>query len=242
MHENDVSVPDLRCEANCSPPLGSDDLVLTDHVDDVDRLPSRQLDDFKERWLALFCESEIKNEFRRITTVPLEPTFLQKLDLYTPKLLDLFKTKGGDAGIKIRSMLDSLCQQVEDKRDAVIQCLLSYLGEYSEELNEAYQDVRRDMIEDSFTNHVMKIIVLGSTTGEEDANIADVIIVIEGTEVLSGCKDLTNACLLLMGFIYSLNLSYPSKLRNTFEVFQKIFLGLDALKFSPMLALCRESY
>lgn len=44
MHENDVSVPDLRCEANCSPPLGSDDLVLTDHVDDVDRLPSRQLD------------------------------------------------------------------------------------------------------------------------------------------------------------------------------------------------------
>ncbi|KAK2841292.1 hypothetical protein Q7C36_012871 [Tachysurus vachellii] len=192
--------------------------------------------DFKERWPALFCESEIKNEFRRITAVPLEPTFLQTLDLYTPKLLDLFKMKGGDAGIKIRSMLDSLCQRVEDKRDAVIRCLLSYLGESSEEPIEAYQDVRRDMIGDSFTNHLMKIVVLGSTAGEEDANIAGVVIVIEGTAVLSGCKNLTNACLLLMGFIYSLNLSYPSKLRDTFEVFQKIFLGLDALKISPKVS------
>ena len=82
----------------------------------------------------------------------------------------------------------------------------------------------------------MKIVVLGSTAGEEDANIADVVIVIEGTAVLSGCKNLTNSCLLLMGFIYSLNLSYPSKLRNTFELFQNFFLGLDALKFSPKVS------
>ncbi|XP_067281156.1 E3 SUMO-protein ligase ZBED1-like [Pseudorasbora parva] len=38
--------------------------------------------------------TKIKNDFRRI---PLEPTFLQKLDLSTPKLLDLFKMKGGKA-------------------------------------------------------------------------------------------------------------------------------------------------
>ncbi|KAK3517432.1 hypothetical protein QTP70_010678 [Hemibagrus guttatus] len=74
--------------------------------------------------------------------------------------------------------------QVEVKRDAVICCPFSYLGESSEELIEAYQDVSRDMIKDSFTNHVMKIIVLGSTAGEEDGNITDVIIIIEGTEVL----------------------------------------------------------
>ncbi|KAB5522553.1 hypothetical protein PHYPO_G00160900 [Pangasianodon hypophthalmus] len=58
---------------------------------------------------------KIKNEFRRITTIPLEPIFLQKLDLYTPKLLDFFKMKGGDTGIEIRSVQDSLSQQVEDK-------------------------------------------------------------------------------------------------------------------------------
>jgi hypothetical protein len=38
---------------------------------------------------------QIKEDFRRITTVALESTFIQKLDEYTPKLLDLFKTKGG---------------------------------------------------------------------------------------------------------------------------------------------------
>lgn len=115
----------------------------------------------------------------------------------------------------------------------MIRCLLSFLGESAEELIEDHQDVSRDMIKDTFASHVMKIIVLSRSVEEEDASRSDVIIVIEGTEVLLGCKNLTNACLSLMGCIYSLNLSYPPKLRNTFEVFQKIFLGLDALKFSP---------
>ncbi len=76
------------------------------------------------------------------------------------------------------------------------------------------QDVSRDMIKKTFSSHVMKIIVLSRSVEEEDASM-------------------TQPCLSLMGCIYSLNLSYPPKLRNTFEVFQKIFLGLDALKFSP---------
>lgn len=59
----------------------------------------------------------------------------------------------------------------------------------------------------------MKMIVLGSTSGEEDANIAEGIIITEETEVL---LNLTNVCFLLMGFIYFLNLRYPPKLRNTF--------------------------
>ncbi len=89
------------------------------------------------------------------------------------------------------------------------------------------------MIKDIVSSHAIKIIVLSRSVEEEDASISDVIIVVQGTEVLLGCKNLANACLSLMGCIYSLNLSYPPKLRNTFEVFQKIFLGLDALTFSP---------
>ncbi|ROL45398.1 hypothetical protein DPX16_23686 [Anabarilius grahami] len=57
-------------------------------------------------------------------------------------------------------------------------------------LQDLKHDVSRDMIKDGFTNHVMKIIVLGSTAGEEDANIADVIIIIEGTEVSSALPKL----------------------------------------------------
>ncbi|CDQ80572.1 unnamed protein product [Oncorhynchus mykiss] len=51
---------------------------------------------FKERWPALFEPTQLnENKFRRITTVSLESTFMQKLDKYTPKPLDLFKSKGG---------------------------------------------------------------------------------------------------------------------------------------------------
>ncbi|KAL6465870.1 hypothetical protein MHYP_G00260030 [Metynnis hypsauchen] len=57
--------------------------------------------DFKERWPALFSESQIKDEFMRITTVNLERTFMTNLDAHTTKLLDLLKGKGGSAGTKI---------------------------------------------------------------------------------------------------------------------------------------------
>lgn len=56
-------------------------------------------------------------------------------------------------------------------------------------------------------------------------------LVIEGTSVLEDVN-VPRACALLMGLIYALNLSYPRKLRNTFEVFQKVFLELDSLKAS----------
>ncbi|KAL7878798.1 hypothetical protein AOLI_G00097720 [Acnodon oligacanthus] len=50
--------------------------------------------DVIKRWPALFSESQVKDEFRRITTVNLERTFLTKLDSYAPKLLTIFKMKG----------------------------------------------------------------------------------------------------------------------------------------------------
>lgn len=60
-----------------------------------------------------------------------------------------------------------------------------------------------------------------------------VSIVLEGSKVLSKCENTAKACALLMGLIYALNLQYPSKLKYTFEVFQKLFMELDGLKLSP---------
>lgn len=74
----------------------------------------------------------------------------------------------------------------------------------------------------------MKIIVTRSATSDP----ASARIVIEGTEVLEDV-DVPRACALLMGLIYAINLSYPKVLKNTFEVFQKIFLQLDDLKANP---------
>ena len=52
----------------------------------------------------------MKEEFKRITTINLDRTFLTKMDFYTPKLLTVFKTKGGTSGTKIKSVLESLNQ------------------------------------------------------------------------------------------------------------------------------------
>ncbi|KAL7872109.1 hypothetical protein SRHO_G00070920 [Serrasalmus rhombeus] len=60
-------------------------------------------------------------------------------------------------------------QQQEGRRDAVIRCLIHFLGESCEELIKDYQDISKDMIKDSFADLVMKIIVLASAAAEEGA-------------------------------------------------------------------------
>lgn len=76
----------------------------------------------------------------------------------------------------------------------------------------------------------MKIVIVRAPYAEDHV---DVSIVLDGKEIVTGCGNTAKACTLLMGLIYNLNLAYPPKLRYTFEVFQKLFLELDAMKLSP---------
>ncbi|MEQ2311238.1 hypothetical protein AMECASPLE_017759, partial [Ameca splendens] len=78
------------------------------------------------------------------------------------------------------------------------------------------------------TDQTMKVLVIHNPLAEEDP--AEVSVVIEGNRVLNGCGNRTKACMLLMGLIYGLNLEYPKMLKNTFAVFQKLFLELDGAK------------
>ncbi|KAI5104513.1 E3 ubiquitin-protein ligase TRIM39 [Silurus meridionalis] len=79
---------------------------------------------------------QIKEEFRRITTISLEETFMFKLDSYTPRLLQLMRPKRGAVGTRMRPLLNTVneSQSIENKRDAVLSCLIEYLGEPQEEL------------------------------------------------------------------------------------------------------------
>ncbi|XP_076743239.1 uncharacterized protein LOC143419755 [Maylandia zebra] len=193
------------------------------------------IQDLLERWPSLFCENQIKEEFKQITTIHLERTFLSRLDRYTTKLLEIFRRKGGTAGTKIKPMLDSLNKHhVDGRRDIIIRCLVEYLGESGEELIKDHQeDVSQEALKEDCSNHMMKIIVIHPNVAQENQDPVNVSVIIEGTEILEDCGSVTNACLLLMGVIYAVNLSYPLKLKYTFEVFQKLFLELDILKMSP---------
>ncbi|KAF7641148.1 hypothetical protein LDENG_00292080 [Lucifuga dentata] len=66
---------------------------------------SLSIDDIKARWPALFEASQIQDEFHRITMVHLESKFMSKLDEYTPRLLNLFHSKGGTMGLKLQAVL-----------------------------------------------------------------------------------------------------------------------------------------
>ncbi|MEQ2234983.1 hypothetical protein ILYODFUR_036989 [Ilyodon furcidens] len=109
------------------------------------------------------------------------------------------------------------------KRDAVICCLIEYLGEKQEEV---FQDCQGE--HEDHTDQTMKVLVIHNPLAEKDP--AEVSVVIEGNRVLNGCGNRTKACMLLMGLIYSLNLEYPKMFKNAFAVFQKDFLELDGAK------------
>ncbi|XP_073692872.1 uncharacterized protein [Garra rufa] len=63
----------------------------------------------------------------------------------------------------VRKVNTATSESQEDRRDVVIRCLLSFHGESAEELIEDHQDVSRDMIKDTFSSHVIKIIVLSKS-------------------------------------------------------------------------------
>ena len=75
----------------------------------------------------------------------------------------------------------------------------------------------------------MGIYVVKDTASSEPS---DVRIVLEGVMVLQDLENVALASAMLFGLFYALNLQHPTKLRYTFEAFQKIIMDLDAGELS----------
>lgn len=73
--------------------------------------------------------------------------------------------------------------------------------------------------------------ILGIFTIKMEAEPTDdlegVGIITEGVEVLHDLGNIANVVAMLFGLLYSLVLSYPTKLKQTFEVLQTIVMELD---------------
>ncbi|XP_054589562.1 uncharacterized protein [Nothobranchius furzeri] len=190
---------------------------------------SPRVTNFMERWPALFDTFQINAEFQRCTAVPLQSTFMSQLDKCTPKLLDLFSAKGGAVGQRIKNLLMELIQDTNvstvQKRDVTLRCLIEYMGESGQELISDYYGSPETSVHEDLKLRSMMIYICH----DPDA----VGIIIEGVPVLTNLGSLAKACSMLLGLTYALNLQYPTKLVKTFEVFQRLFVGLDTLRPKP---------
>ncbi|XP_071347931.1 uncharacterized protein [Trachinotus anak] len=181
---------------------------------------SMQVAELKERWPALFDPVQINDEFRRCNTVPLESTFISQLDRYTPKLLELFNSKRGAVGQRMKIVLVELIKDpdVVKKRDMTLRCLIEYMGESVQELISDYSRTPEDKVHEDLKAQSMRIYICQQPVA--------VGIIIDGTPVLTGLDNVPRACCLLLGLTCSLNLDYPPKLAETFKVFQRQRLQL----------------
>ncbi|CAG5996419.1 unnamed protein product [Menidia menidia] len=84
--------------------------------------------------------STIQDEFHRITMVHLESKFMSKLDEYTPRLMNLFHSKGGSMGLRLLAILLKTPSNpdINMTRDVIIRCLMLYLGESTDQLLKEY--------------------------------------------------------------------------------------------------------
>ncbi|KAL7838265.1 hypothetical protein AOLI_G00266690 [Acnodon oligacanthus] len=130
----------------------------------INQTPS--IEDIKARWPALFKASHLQDEFHRNTTVHLESKFMSKLDEYTPKLLVLFHSKGGALGLRLQAILHKAASHpcMNMTREVVIQCLMVYLGESTDQLLKEYEDADGDSVSQDLAVQEMKIYKIKTET------------------------------------------------------------------------------
>ncbi|XP_051965272.1 uncharacterized protein LOC127631244 [Xyrauchen texanus] len=189
--------------------------------------------DVNSRWPALFTAIEIDREFHRISTLPLLSTFCAALDQYTTRLMEIFQCKGGAAGRKIRNVMLEISKDdtIHTRRACVLKSLCIYLNEDHEKLVKEYMDTDLESSA-SMEQTVMGVYVIQKEGACAEDDPEDIGVLVEGVKVLGKLPNIGDACALLFGLIYCLNLSYPPDLKCTFEVMRKILMNLDGQRLS----------
>lgn len=130
---------------------------------------------------------------------------MSQLDKYTTKLLELFSTKGGAPGQRMKKILIELIQDpvssTVKERDVVLRCLIEFMGKDWNDLTSDFSGPSETSVHKELGMHSMRIYVCH----QPDA----VGIILEGIPVLTDFGHLARVCCLLLGLTYALNLQYP---------------------------------
>ncbi|XP_030609913.1 uncharacterized protein LOC115797472 [Archocentrus centrarchus] len=195
--------------------------------------------DFQERWPALFDVFEINAEFKRITTLPLQSRFLSQLDILSSKLIALYKKRGGLIGKRLKSIMDQMTEEdVDHGRESVLKGLCVYLNEDPEHLIRQHVGVSDTAFEESVEETTVGIFTVKQQEAQPTPD--DVGIILEGQIVIQDLDNVPLAVALLFGLLYALNMDYPHQLRYTFEVIQKLIMELDGGTLSKKVQVLKN--
>ncbi|KAK0130961.1 Sterile alpha motif domain-containing protein 3 [Merluccius polli] len=176
-----------------------------------------------ERWPGLFLEEQIGQEFTRVTTKDLMGTFGAALEMFTPRLLKLYRARKGAFSRDMETLLERLDEQTSDitrhRRQAAVEGLPIFLRENTEKL------FPRCLATDA-DDQQSKGIKMGVLTDDDDA-IIDIALVLEEAIVLKDIPDTPTALAYLFGLLYALNMEFPKELKYTFETIQHIFMEMS---------------
>ncbi|XP_039516101.1 uncharacterized protein LOC120470382 isoform X3 [Pimephales promelas] len=126
------------------------------------------------------------------------------------------------------------CHQASNqrKRAAALQGLPWYMKENPSTLLKRCEPT--DPEEDFIKGMVIGILLVVEDVKEPlPVSYNDVAIVIEEKIVLRHLADVPNAVVNLMGLLYMLNLDYPKEMKYTFEVIQRLFMGIGSEACTP---------
>ncbi|KAG7454047.1 hypothetical protein MATL_G00264000 [Megalops atlanticus] len=93
----------------------------------------------------------------RISIVPLLSTFFAELDRYSPRLMEIFRIKGGRTGRKINHLMLTISKNdtIHTRRACIIKSLCTYLNEDHGKLVQEYMNT------DAEANRIMGQTVMG---------------------------------------------------------------------------------
>ncbi|XP_056625191.1 uncharacterized protein LOC130437716 [Triplophysa dalaica] len=188
--------------------------------------------DILKQWPALFLVDQICAEFYRITQINLKSAFFSPLDEYAPRLIKLYRVRGGAHENDLKTLLDQLHHQTSDvlahRKATALKGLPLFMREKPEHFLKTCLDTEPE------ENHtkgmkmgILTIIKDDVATIHSNPNLRCLSLVLEDHIVLDNVQDLPTAMALLFGLIYALNMNCPKELKYTFEVIQKVFIGLD---------------